>query len=70
MPPDCTHADAGEARERAHRGTDAAWLRYVAADDYTPAEDAAWREFDDARTALENFTPCPDCGRWREGANG
>lgn len=62
--PDCTHADAGEAREEARREQERVyWLTVRAVSG--PEIDNAWNA---ACARLADFTPCPDCGRWREGA--
>lgn len=63
---DCTHADAGEARERAHVEF---WQAHARAkrESFSPRRRETYDEMHAAHRRLNNFTPCPDCGRWREG---
>ena len=66
--PICTHADMRSARVEAY--TRLAGRAWQLMEDRIRRPPEALRELerarDEALADLRRFTPCPDCGRWRE----
>lgn len=69
MQPDtpCTHADAGEAREDARAQLDDAEVGCLLAQILRmDGVEKIHRFVRASMDRLARYTPCPDCGRWRE----